>query len=289
MAAVNSSANSNLNTYGSTFTPLQQQQATTAANYADATNTQQREGMAGADQNSAVQASLQNQRASLASEGVDPASVGGNALASQAAVTGAAGVAGAETQSYLNTQNTGQQLVAAANQLGTQVGSLGTQQAATGSGIGSSNVSNTNSTDQTGINSLTAANSYLNTGVNANQSAGNLTNSQFQDNQQTYQDQQQSQASTGALEGNIVGGVASSFLESGGPVTERGALPHPIIPGTTDRKVVALTPGEFVLPRDVTSFLGHEKLHKLIDKTREDMGQRYGVPPAPTSAFSRGV
>lgn len=286
MATVNNSANQNLQTYGSTFTPLQQQQAQMAQNYTSAANTQLREGQAVADSNSGVQASLANQRAALASEGVDPASIGGSALTQQAAVMGGAQAAQAGTQSYLNTQAQGQNLISQANQLGLQVGSLGTGQATAGSSIGSQAVANTNSTNSSGISNLTAANQYLNTGVNANQSSANITNQQFQNNQTSYQDQQQQAASTGALVGNIVGGVASGFLQDGGPVTEKGALPNPVIPGTTDRKIVALTPGEFVIPRDVAQHMGHDKLHKLIDKTREDISMRHGIPPRPTSAFS---
>jgi hypothetical protein len=79
-------------------------------------------------------------------------------------------------------------------------------------------------------------------------------------------------------------GQLPSYAE-GGPISKQGALPHPIIPGTTDNKLIAATPGEFMLPKDVAEFMGHEKLHNLIDKTREKMAQRQGIPTArPTSA-----
>jgi hypothetical protein len=288
VTGVNNAATQNLNTYGSTFTPLQQKQAQQAQDYTSDANTQQRQGMAVADQNSATQASLANQRASLASEGVDPASVHGSALTQQAALQGAAQAAGASNQSVLQTQATGQGLVNSANQLGIGVGQLGQSEANTGSGIASSNVGATNQTNSSNVNNLTAANTYLGTGVSANNSATQAAQDQFNQQQQTYQDVQQRAASQASgidtmtspgnamMQGGVVGGIPHAA--GGGPITTRGAMPMPIVPGTTDTKLIAATPGEFMLPRDVTEFMGHEKLHKLIDSTREKIAERRGIP-----------
>lgn len=302
MQAVNNSANQNLSTYGNTFVPLQQQQAQQAANYTSDANTQQRAGAAVADSNSATQAALSNQRASLASEGVDPASVHGSALTQQAAIQGAANNAGAANQSVLQTQATGAGLVNQANQLGMQVGAAGTNAAQAAAGIGSGIVANENNTDNSNINNLTASNTYLTGATNANQSSANIANSQFQDQQQTYQDNVAAAASKGAAIGGIASGAAKAMerggvvpsahvaripaaymsgiptLFHGGPITPRGAQPQPIVPGTTDTKLIAATPGEFMLPKDVVEHMGHEKLHKLIDKTREDIAVRRGIP-----------
>jgi hypothetical protein len=277
MNSVQNSANQNLQTYGSTFSPLQTQQAQMAQNYTSAANTSQREGQAVADSNAATQSSLANQRASLASEGVDPASVHGSALTQQAALTGAAQNAGAATNSVLQTQATGNQLVNQANQLGTQVGQMGTSGETAAAGIGSNTVANTNNTNNSNVNNLTAANSYLNTATGANNSATTAANDQFNQQQTAYQDVQQAQANQSSAMGGIATG-AMAMMAAGGPVSARGALPMPIVPGTTDTKLAALTPGEFVLPKDVTEHLGHDKLHKLIDKTRADIAERKGIP-----------
>lgn len=281
MNNVNNTANQNLQTYGNTFVPLQQQQAQQAKDYTSGANIANLQGQATSDVNQASQAALANQRQSLASEGVDPASVHGNALGTQAAIQNAGNVAGAMNQSYLNTQATGRQLVAGANQLGMQVGAAGTQGAETGAGIGSSNVANTNQTNSSGINNLTAANTYLNTGVNANNSATTAANDQFNQQQTSYQDAQQAAASQGSGISSMISGalpIAAMMMAGGGPVSAKGALPYPLVPGSTDTKLAALTPGEFVIPKDVTQHLGHEKLHKLIDKTREEIGKRRGIP-----------
>jgi hypothetical protein len=67
-------------------------------------------------------------------------------------------------------------------------------------------------------------------------------------------------------------------LDMGGPVTAKGALPPGSFGNTTDRKPAMLTPGEFVMPRDVVQHVGAEKLHKMIDKTREDANKRRAIP-----------
>lgn len=287
VGAVNNAANNNLSTYGSTFTPLQKQQAQQAANYTSSQNIQQLQGQASANQGIATQAALQNQRASLASEGVDPASVHGSALTQQAAIQGAANAAGASSNAYTQAQLTGAQLMNNANQIGLAAGQQGTAQAQTGAGITASNVANEINTNNSNVNNMTAADTYLNSANAANNNAINASGSMFGQQQQGYEDQIGANASQiGAVSG-VVGGVVggasdmmptSASMEHGGPVSSKGALPMPIVPGTTDTKLAALTPGEFVLPKDVTQHLGHEKLHKLIDKTREDIATRRGIP-----------
>lgn len=239
MSQVGQTAQSNLSSYQNNFMPLQEQQVQQAQNYTSGANTSNLQGEAEADQNSSLQASLANQKASLASEGVDPASVGGSAITQQAQVQGAAANAQAANASYVNTQNTGNQLVANANQLGMQVGQGGTTGAQAASTIGASSVSNENSTNSAGVNNLTAANPYLSTSVNANQSAANIDNTQFQDqliSQQANQAASNSNwAGIGTLGGIALGEYANSEgggMEKGGvvgypaPVTQHsGALP----------------------------------------------------------------
>lgn len=304
MQAVNNSANQNLNTYGQTFVPLQQQQAQQAQDYTSDSNTQQLKGQAVADSNSATQASLSNRRAELASEGIDPGSVHGGGLEMQQQIAGAAQNAGAATNSGLNTAATGRQMVQNANQLGLQIGAAGTSAAQAAAGIGSGIVANENNTDNSNINNMTASNTYLTGATNANTSGANIANQQFNAQQATYQDNAAAAASKGAAiggiasaaakmeEGGVVpkpqamvipgymngGGIPVPTLFHGGPISRKGEMPQPIVPGSTDTKLIAATPGEFMLPKDVVDHMGHEKLHKLIDKTREDIAERRGIP-----------
>lgn len=305
MNSVNNTAQQNLSTYGNTFVPLQQQQAQQAQAYGSDANIQKQKGMATADVNANFNAQRANSQAALASEGVDPASIHGGALDAQGRVQQAAASAQAGTASALNTQNTAIGLTNQANQLGLQVGQSGTAAAATGAGIGSGIVNNTNATNSAGVNNLTAANTYLNTGVNANSSAANIQNSQFQDQMAS----QQAKAAQGSSMLSTVGslaGAAAMFMEKGGPVpgyarggaipapsyahggpvSSKGALPQSPIPGSTDTKPALLTPDEFVIPRHIAVWKGHEHWYKQMDKAQEEMAARHGIPPQMSSVHT---
>jgi hypothetical protein len=75
----------------------------------------------------------------------------------------------------------------------------------------------------------------------------------------------------------LAGGHVTDYA-AGGQVMQKGALPTSPIPGSTDTKPALLTPGEFVIPKDVVSHLGAEHFHKLIDSTREKSNQRRAIP-----------
>jgi trimeric autotransporter adhesin len=286
-------ANQNMSTYGSSFVPLQQSEAAQAQAYGSDANVSRLQGQAVAGQNSANQAALANSQHALAAEGVDPASIQGGALQTQAAVQGAASAAQAGTNASVNAQTTAFNMANQANQLGTQVGSMGTSGSATAANTAQAGQSTENSTNSSGVNNLTAANSYLNTGVSANNSALTANQDQFSDNMQTYQAQQA--ASSGMLSSiGSIAGAAAMFMEkggvvpqaipttsdfsAGGNVTSRGAYRYSPIPGSTDTKPAMLTPGEFVVPKDVVQHLGAEHFHRLVDKTREKSNERRAIP-----------
>lgn len=316
IGAVNSAANNNLQQYGSTFTPLQTQQANQASAWGSDANIANQQGRAVADQNAQGQAALAAQRQSLASEGVDPASIHGGALDAQARVQNAAAAAGAGNNAAVNTQLQSQQLVNQANQLGVQVGAQGTQQAATGSGIGAQTADTQVGANASGVNNLTAANGALSIGNNATQTGLNVAQGGFQDQQTQYQDQMANNASMMSSIGTVAGaaamfmedggpvphgssgipprfmdpkgaaGLSRGFYERGGPVSSHGALSTSPVPGSTDTKPAMLTPDEFVIPRDAATWKGHEHWYKKIDKAREEMAERRGLPPRPTSALT---
>jgi hypothetical protein len=291
--SIASEANQNMSTYGSSFVPLQQSEAAQAQAYGSDANVSRLQGQAVAGQNSANQAALANSQHALAAEGVDPASIHGGALQTQAAVQGAASAAQAGTNASVQAQNTAFGMTNQANQLGTQVGSMGTSGAATAANTAQAGQSTENSTNSSGVNNLTAANSYLNTGVSANNSAMTGQQDQFGDQMQTYQAQQAQSAGTLSAIGSIAGAAAmfmekggvvpqaiptTSDFSAGGNVTARGAFRYSPIPGSTDTKPAMLTPGEFVVPKDVVQHLGAEHFHRLVDKTREKSNERRAIP-----------
>lgn len=323
VANVNNSANQNLSTYASTFNPLQQQQAEQAANYTSEGNINNLEGRAAADVNANTNAQLAAQRQSLASEGVDPSSLHGQALEQQARVQGAANAANAANNASTNAQLTGAQLMNQANQVGLQAAGLGTTQANSAASIGNSTAATQSNVNAQGVNNTTASNQFLNTGISANNSALQSQQDQFQDQNTAFQDQQAKSSSMMSSIGSIAGaaamfmedggpvphgsnvnvglpprfmnpatapGLIQSFYEHGGPVTNHGAMEQSPKPGSTDTKPAMLTPDEFVIPREAATWKGHEHWYKQIDKANEERAQRLGLPPKPASAMTaRGV
>jgi hypothetical protein len=214
---IGNQASQNMSTYGSTFVPLQQQQAQQAQAYGSTANVQKLQGQAVANSNQANQAARANSAQALAAEGVDPGSIQGAALDRQAGVTSAANVAGAGTQSALNTQNTAIGLTQQANQLGMQVGQQGTAGAAQAAQTGQSGQQTINSTNATGVSNLGASANYLNSGTNANNGAVSANQAGFSDQMQTYQAQQAQDNSTMSAIGSVAG-AAMMFMNKGGMV-----------------------------------------------------------------------
>lgn len=294
---IGANANQNLQTYGQSFVPLQQQEAQAASDYGSQANVARLQGQAVANVNSANQAARSNSAAALAREGVDPASVHGAALDRQQSVMGAAQAANAGTQSAIQTQQQAFGMQNTANQLGTQVGQMGTNAAAQSAGVSQAGQQGVNATNATGVGNLTANTQQLNAATTANNGAVSAAQGQFSDQMQQYNAQQAQSAGLMSSIGSIAG-AAAMFMEEGGPVPagrgipmagaqnmstggavpRQGALPMSPIPGSTDTKPAILTPGEFVVPKDVVDHLGAEHFHKLIDKTRQQANTRRAIP-----------
>lgn len=329
--ALGAQAGQNISTYGQQFVPLQGQEAQAAQDYGSQANVQKLQGMATANVNTADQAARSNSAAALASEGVDPASIHGAALDRQAGIVGAGQVAGAATQSAVNTQNTAFGMENTANQLGLQVGAQGAAGETAATTAAATGQNEINTTDTTGVGNLGAAANYLNAGTNANANAIGAATGGFSNQMAGYNAQNSQDAGYASLIGAAattaasfaagggpidsapvralnVGGspitrgarspmahsglpvvaghvrprqaIPMSFepMTAGGPVRAQGALPIGTFPGTTDRKPAMLTPGEFVIPKDVVDHLGTEKLHKFIDSSRQNANKRRALP-----------
>jgi hypothetical protein len=316
-AAISNQATQNMNSYQQNFQPLQAQEAQQAQQYGSNANIQKLTGQAIGNTNAANQAAQQNNAAALAAEGVDPASIHGGAIQSAASVQGAANAANAGTQASTQAQQQAFNMTNTANQLGLNVGSQGTAGAATGAQVAQGGQSAANQTGQTDVGNLSTANNMLGVANSATQNATTAGQDQFSDQMQAYNAQQQQAAGSMQGIGQIAG-MAAMFMEeggsvpagwvppkypasfpqphgipaprkmlagghvtdyaAGGQVMQRGALPTSPIPGSTDTKPALLTPGEFVIPKDVVSHLGNDHLHRLIDKTREKANQRRAIP-----------
>ena len=318
--------------YNQLYAPLEATFVNQAENWASPANTALVQGQAQSNVAEQSNAALNTANEQLRAYGINPSSPRYAGLNIGAAAMAGAGEAAAGTTAAQNLQlqqlglesqaiNTGRGLVNSAGSL-TQAG---TGAASSGASAAGSAASTAQSNLQTGSNAMTAPTAYINAGTNAMNSYVNAVNG-YNQAQLGYA---QLNANTGMSQlsglGSLAGGILG-LLARGGAVTRfadggsadpqgRGAQPRQAIPvphgatpgggvptsaspsgGTAVDDVDAkLTAGEFVIPKDVATWLGHEKLVKTIDKARQDQhelsqrndigGEKVSAIPHPNPPF----
>jgi hypothetical protein len=287
--------------FDSTTVPLEQQQVQQAKDYNNPAFRDQQMGAAGAGVAQGFETARDNATRDLESYGVDPSSTRFGALDTNVRTQQAAAQVGAERQAGLQTDATARALTDQAIRTGQiDQGMVGGEYGGSVQGGASGNAGRL-ATTQSGANTMGTGQSWAgqaNTDLNT---AGNLTNQQFGNQQTTYQDQvNESNAlgkgvavAGGALVGGALGGPAGALAggtamskmaaggvvpaighySAGGEATPGGRVPNSASPtrgAGTDDVDAKLTAGEFVMPKDVTSWFGEKHMHGMIKKARED-------------------
>lgn len=255
--------------YEQTFQPIENNLIEEFQNYDSPDRLQMERGRAIADVNSAFESQRRNAQAQLEAYGIDPSQTRAQALDIGMRTAQAAAQAAAADAATQRVENTGRALRAEAINIGrglpSQVAaSYGQSIAAGQAGLGGANA--------TSANSANLASSSLGFSGQALQGYGqgaNIRNSMFQNQMQAAEMANANAAAPWQAITSLGGAALGAFMEEGGPVTEHGALPVPPVPGSTDRKPIMATPGEYVVPRDVVRYKGEEFFEKLIKKSRE--------------------
>jgi hypothetical protein len=217
----------------------------------------------------------------LASYGVDPSQLRAGAIDSQARSKLALGQAALGNQARQRVEDTGRALRAEAINIGRGMPSQVAGSYAQSLNAGNSAMGNTNNTMGQGAN-------MMGTGQGWGQMHGNQTGQNMSGINNMYSGQLAGYDASGGMMGalgNIGGQVlgawaGSGFAEGGGAVGEGQALLGSDLsatPGPNDAIPVTLAPNEYIIPADVAMVLGTEKLDKLIEKTREQAGERGGA------------
>jgi hypothetical protein len=109
---------------------------------------------------------------------------------------------------------------------------------------------------------------------------GNVMNMGYQNQLAQFNANQQASSGWGSALGLAGGMLTSAFMmEDGGAVPVQAS---PTQGALTDDVPAALTPGEFVIPKDVTTWYGEKHMHSLIEKARkeqQEIPQRSGAIP----------
>lgn len=252
-------------------------------------------GAAGAQAAQATEAARKASMAELESFGVNPGAVRFGGLDAAARLQSAATRVGAENiagrQDEMMADQTNQQII---NQ-GNVLSGAASQAAGTGGAAGQGAVGGANTTTSTGGGVLGTGLQWTGAGTQALGGATGALNNQYSNQMDAYKAEQSQDSGFGSLlglgasmlgkGGAFASGGALAFLEEGGAVDDidsgggGGAIPLEMSPsgGAQVDDVAATSPGgparlnggEFVLPKDVVSWMGEQALQKLIMKARE--------------------
>lgn len=226
----------------------------------------------------------------LESFGVDPSSTRYAALDIGTRSQEAAAKAAAGTQAGLNTEATGLALRANAINMGNGLPGQSNASYGTSAGTGTGAVNSGNSTMATGASAMGNPTSYLSGGNSAIGNWGNTLNQGYQNSLSAWKADQSASSGWGSALGTIAGIGAKMYgFADGGAIPmeaspSQGAVTDDVPAQVNGGPEIRVNAGEFVLPKDVTSWLGEKQLQTMIQKARQEkMGAQakpaIGAPP----------
>lgn len=271
--------------YESTYRPLEMDLARDARDYA---SPERRNLEAGRAQAAVTQQFDQARRAAtqnLEAFGVDPTSTRYAALDIGTRTQQAAAAAAAGNQAIQQTDAIGRALRSEAINVGR--GYPGQVAATYGTALqaGNAAVNSGLATTASGANTMGTGAQWQGMGNQALGIWGNTLNMGYQNQMDAYKANQNSSSGWGGLAGTVIGMGARYLLEDGGAIPEGGPVPAEASPSrgkAVDDVPARLNAGEFVVPKEVVSWVGEKTMHQMIEKAkkeRTEMPQRSGAIP----------
>lgn len=283
--------------YKDVYEPAQDQYLQDAKDYDTPARRDQAVGAAQAGVAQNFEAARNAATQQLESFGVDPTSTRYAALDIGTRTAEAAAKAAAGTQAGLNTEATGLALRANAINMGNGLPGQATASYGTSAGSGTGAVGSGNSTFATGASAMGNPTSYFGGGNQAVGTWGNTLNQGYANELSAWKANQSASSGIGSLLGGVAGlGLGFMGMPTGSiggkmlGFAEGGAIPMGASPsaGTVTDDVPAqvnggpeirVNAGEFIMPRDVTAWLGEKQLQTMIHKARNEK-QGAGAKPA---------
>ena len=294
--------------YLDVFQPQEDALVRDADTYASQEKKDQMVGMAQAGVGQAFDAARDSSTRELESFGINPADTRYKALDIGTRAQEAAAKAGAGNIASQQVDATARDLRNQAIALGQTTAGRGVQadQVAGNAGLGA--VGATNSTTTTGASTMGTGLQWDAATQTWRQGAVNTMNTQYSNQMDNFKANQTSSSGIGSLLGTVaglaipgggtIGGAIGSkiggmlFSAEGGPVpdpsqvaTTGGAVPTSASPSqgqVTDDVPAQLNAGEFVIPKDVTSWYGQKFMQDLIKKARAGMNSDSEAPAQPS-------
>lgn len=293
--------------YESVFQPLEEQLAAEAQDYATPERQEVEAGRAEADVAAQFNQARQAAQDRLESFGVDPSQTRSGALDLGTRVAEAAAQASAGNQARTQTENIGRALRSEAINIGKGYPAQALAAQAGSSGAGNQAANTGLATTASGAQTMGTGYQWQGLGNQGIGTWGNILNAGYQNQLGQYEADQQSSSGWGSLLGTIggaflgnpgFGGAAGKALfgaeggvlpdpeEAGGlPIPpeaspSNGAIPDDVPAEVNGQLPARLNAGEFVLPKDVVSWMGEKGLQQLVLKARKEMTGANGERPA---------
>lgn len=273
--------------YTDTFIPLEDQYIASAKGWDTPEAETQAAGAAEANVAQQLQEGRSAATRALQAYGIDPGAPRYANLEIGSRTGGAAATAGAGNVAINQRQMEGLQLLQNASAMGRNLQPTALQGYAGSNASGTGVIGNTNMVNQTGASTMGTGLQWGQMGLGY----GQLGNQSIQGIGKTFGDIYQGQvaerdATTQGLYGlaGAAVGAAGSLMRPkipGLPFAEGGAIPQSASPTqgiAVDDVPARLSPGEFVVPKDVVQWKGEEHFQKLIDQSREKRGEATAKP-----------
>lgn len=295
--------------YQSLFEPLEEQLAADAESYATPSRQEFEAGKAEADVAAQFAQARQTAQDRLEAFGVDPSQTRSTSIDAAGRLAEAAAQASAGNQARTQTENIGRALRSEAINVGR--GYPGQIAGSTSGALQAGNqAANTGlATTASGASTMGTGMGWQGSGNQALTGWGNVLNQGFQNQMDAYKAKQDQSSGWGGILGNLAGaGMMAMAMEEGGAIPEseiitpdgkrllyqdgggpippevspsNGAIPDDVNAQITDSGAPArLNAGEFVIPKDVVSWLGEKGMQQLILKSRKEMQGANGERPA---------
>lgn len=289
-ATNDSNADSDRQRYESIYQPLEDKAVADANDYSSDARQQYEMGRASATVADQFEQARQNATRNLESYGIDPASTRYAALDLGTRVQQAAAQAGAANTARVQTEAMGRALRSEAINVGRGYpGQIaGTYGTALQSGNSAANAALAGTAS--GASTMGTGTQWSGLGNQAVNTWGNTLNAGYNNALNAAQFNAQQSSGLGGLAGAVLGaaGNAGGFgalFANGGAVdpefTPGGNVPRTASPSggrAVDDVDAKLTAGEFVIPKDVTSWYGEQHFQKLIEKARQSKPQAPAKP-----------
>jgi hypothetical protein len=285
--------------YEDIYQPLEEQAAQRAQDYLTPERQEYEAGKAEADVAAQFAQARQTAQDRLEAFGVDPTQVRSGALDLQSRIAEAAAQAGAGNQARFRTEQYADQLMA--NAINTGKGYPQQVLAASGqAGQSGNQATNTGlATTASGANTMGTGYQWQGMGNQGLGMWGQMLNAGFQNKLASWDADQQSSSGWGDVAGlglSFAGKAMGipGFQEGGAIPEEEGMyLPEELSPSggaieddieaeiTDSGRPAKLNAGEFVVPKDVVSWIGEKGMQNFIMKARKEMGDPNQAPAQP--------